>query len=220
MKTQRKVQRKKDTGSFMLVIWMVVCLLSVFPYQPVFAQEDAGADTEVGSGEDDSNEEVVEDNMGGASFFTIETAIGTQSVIDKKIPVYLYLKPKINSSKAQLEWNVPRGLEALSSTDVWFEMEEDVGRTFVLYVSPQSAGHYKIVINVTAWRFDTNYVDSDEIEIDIDSSLLITPQTAEYKRNNIFLTAGIVLAGGGVIVGGYFLINLLRKRFRKWMSED
>lgn len=224
---------KRNRWCSVLIIWVVAGLFLAVSNQHVLAQDDSNTEseedvveseedvTEDGSGVDSvTGEETTGDEVVGGSFFTIETAIGTQSVINGKIPIYLYMKPKIDSSKAQLEWNVPRGLDALSSVDVWFEMEEDTGRTFTLYVSPQTAGHYKIVVNVTAWRFDTNYVDSEEIEIDIDADLLMTPQTAEYKRNSVFLTVGIIVVCAACVVGGYFAIKLFQKKFSGWMSED
>lgn len=237
---------KRNRWCSVIAIWIIAGLLVAISGNHVLAQEgpdaesgeeevvgsedgataedgtaEDGTTTEDGTDTDDvSEEETTVDEVVGGSFFTIETAVGTQSVINGKIPIYLYLKPKIDSSKAQLEWNVPRGLDAMSSVDVWFEMEEDTGRTFTLYVSPQTEGHYKIVVNVTAWRFDTNYVDSEEIEIDIDSDLLMTPQTAEYQRNNILLTVGIIVVCAAGVVGGYFVIKLLQKKFSKWMSED
>lgn len=224
---------KRNKWCYVLVV--VLSCSFLFCDGLVWAQEDVTLDSEEeyevvvddmsDDNEDaDTDEEIAVDESGdeftGGSFFTIETAVGTQSVLNGKIPVYLYVKPRIDSSKTQLEWNVPRGLEAVSSTDIWFEMEEDVGRTFTLYVSPQVEGYYKIIVNVTAWRFDTNYVDSEEVEIDIDSNLIVTPQTEEYKRNSVFLTVGIIVAAAAGVVGGYCMVKLLKKKFKKWMSED
>ncbi|MBN2100413.1 hypothetical protein JW710_00755 [Candidatus Dojkabacteria bacterium] len=177
----------------------------------VDAEEDL--DSEDTQQEGDSEEKV-------ETFFEVESEIGTQSVITGEIPIYLYLRPKIDSSKAQLEWSVPRGLEAGSSTEVWFEMKEDEGRTFVLYVKPEESGKYKVTVNVTAWRYDTTYFDSADVEFEVDDNLLVTPQSAEYKRNKMFLAVGLVLGVLVVLSGSFFLIKFLIGKFKQWMAED
>lgn len=152
--------------------------------------------------------------------FEIELAVGTQSVISGKIPLYLYVKPKIDSSKAQVQWEIPRGLNPLSATEEWFEMKEDKGKVFTIYVEPETAGHYEVLVSVTAWRYDTNYVGSSEVVFDIDANLKITPQTAEYQRNNILLIVGVVVLSVSGCVGAVFLVKFVMKRFKKWMAED
>lgn len=152
--------------------------------------------------------------------FNLETSKGTQSVFNGRIPIFLYVKPYIDSSKAQVEWEVPRGLEPMGEPEQWFKMEKDRAETFKLYVIPEQSGHYEIVANVTAWRYDTNYVDSVVVEIEIDDELLVAPRSPEYQRNKTFLTLGIGIGIIGVIVGAYFLVKLGIKKFKVWMASD
>jgi hypothetical protein len=156
----------------------------------------------------------------GEKLFHIETHVGTQSVVNGNIPVFIYVKPYIDSSKAQLQWDVPRGLRAKSKTEQWFSMTEEESETFKLVISPVEPGKYEIIADMTAWRYDSNYVDSAQIEIEIDNNLLLTPRTSEYKRNQIIFTVVKVL---GVIVGAFgafILFKIGKKKFQKWMAED
>jgi hypothetical protein len=92
--------------------------------------------------------------------------------------------------------------------------------TFKLLVSPQESGDYEIIADVTAWRYDTNYVDAAEINLSIGEDLLVEPKSPEYKRNMIFLTVGkIALAAAGV-AGVYFLYKIGKEKFKVWMSQD
>jgi hypothetical protein len=156
----------------------------------------------------------------GEKMFHLETSIGTQSVINGKVPIYLYVKPYIDSSRAELEWEIPRGLKAQTGRENWFKLEEDTPRTFKIMVSPQQPGEYEIIANVTAWRYDTNYVDAIEIPLEIDQNLNVVPKSSEYNRNKMLLTGGLVLLSIGGIAGLYFLFKFGKEKFRVWMSQD
>lgn len=170
--------------------------------------------------DDDSidNNDVVTDGV--SSLFEIETAVGTQSVLSGTVPVYVYVKPKIDSTRAQLVWFVPRGLKAVTETEKWFSMEEDVGQTFMLEVEPQASGKYEIIVDVTAWRYDTNYVGTAKIDLEIDESLHVTPITGDYRRNQILLVVGGIVGGAGAAFGLYFLGKFGYRKFKEWLAKD
>lgn len=152
--------------------------------------------------------------------FEIVTQIGTQKVFGGGIPLTVWIMPKIDSTKAEVVWDLPRGLETKDETDSWFTMVENTPRSFTITVVPSSLGKYVIVVDVTAWRYNTNYVASKEINITIDSKLHVSPAQPEYLENR---TLCMVAAGIGVSLCGVLLVVGIKFGFRKyraWMSAD
>lgn len=224
---------KKLLGILILVCAVTLPLLNFL--QSAHAQDLPEKDNErelFDEGEgvmDDSylDEELVDQTSGDSSskaqvqgMFEISAEIGTQSVLNNEIPLTLTIRPKIDSKKAEVKWDLPRGLTARSETNRWFTMEKDVPRTFTLEVEPEASGRYVIVADVTAWRYDTNYVASAEIELQIDENLHVYPMQEEYKNNRTIM---IVLTVVGVIIAGnlvFFGAKLALNKYRQWMAKD
>lgn len=151
---------------------------------------------------------------------SIETSVGTQSVLDKSVKVYINIESDIESSRTEVNWDVPRGLDAMSPTEEWFSIKEDESEVLVLEVMPEEPGIYEIVVDVTAWRYDTSYVDSEVIELTFDEDLHLSPQSSEYKRNKMLLIAGAVAVGVGLVIGVFFLIKVFKRKFKEWLEKD
>ncbi|MBN1618832.1 hypothetical protein JW887_05860 [Candidatus Dojkabacteria bacterium] len=234
------------SGFILLAIYFCIAM----SFQPVFAQADnstgssstdnAGdsenSDSEapgdlndeyptVDSGYEVDNESEANDDSdpeadGVSDIFEIDYYVGTQSVFNDSIPIYVHIVPKLDSSKAEINWDLPHGLTTKDPLKQWFSMEDGGEKTFKIVVSPEDPGSYEIVANLTAWRYDSNYVDSVTIEFDIDQDLHITPLTSEYQRNQILYVGGIivliVLSGVGLI----FLIKFLFSKYKSWMATD
>ncbi len=182
---------------------------------------DSDPDSESNSAESD-NDEIDEESMAEAvsDIVEIDVSVGAQSVLNGKIPINVYVTPHIDSNRAEITWDLPRGLDSGEESNVWFEMQEDVDRNFTLEVMPEKSGKYKVVVEVTVWHYDTNYVASDWVELEIDENLEVTPAPEEYKRNKMMLNfakiAGVIVVTGLVIGSG--VIGF--KKFKIWMAKD
>lgn len=187
--------------------------------------EDAAIDDEESTGtadqeNRDSQDEKNTEITGDTDVISVSTELGLQSVITGKIPLIIRITPKIDSSKAQVRWDLPRGLDTSSPEDVWFEMQEGVTREFRIEVSPASAGRYKTVVDVTAWRYDTNYVSSAAFLFEIDEKLHITPAPDGYVRNLMIYRGTLAVLSLFAIIGMFFAVKFGIRYFRKWLAED
>lgn len=155
-----------------------------------------------------------------ANVLQMSVEVGTQSVISNAIPLFVHVMPAVDASKARISWSVPRGLSADGVTEGWFTMTDGEALTFRIDVTPEAAGSYTVVPEVTAWRFDTNYVGAEEINFEVDASLHVSPAQSEYQRNKMVLVVaeivGIMLGVVGILV----LVKFLMKRFKLWLAED
>jgi hypothetical protein len=167
-----------------------------------------------------SEEDLTTNDASSHGMFEVTAEIGTQKVLGNSIPLTITIDPRIDSNKAEVLWDVPRGLETEDETDRWFTMVENSTRSFSINVVPTELGRYVVVVDVTAWRYDTNYVGSAEFEFRIDDQLHITPAQSEYVKNRTYLTVGTVL---GIAVAGALLVLGAKfglRTYRKWMAAD
>lgn len=167
----------------------------------------------------DEESESLED-LDGNGLMKVTSEVGVQSVLSDRIPLVVTVEPRISSSKAQISWSIPRGLATNDETSIWFSMEEGVKRTFRIDVEPIVEGTYKIVVDVTAWRYDTNYVASTDLSFDIDKNLHVDPPPEEYTRNEMMFRVTVVILIILAIIGGIFGLKFAIKRFRQWLAED
>ena len=188
--------------------------------------EDADADADDADGVDndgqDQDEDVTEEASGSdaTEMISISTEMGVQSVVSGKIPLLVRVTPQVDSSKAQVRWDLPRGLVTTDPVDLWFEMKEGVTREFIVNVEPLSAGNYETVVDVTAWRYDTNYVSSATFRFDIDDGLVVTPAPEEYTRSLMLYRIVLALAALVAIIVAFFAIKFGIKQFKQWLAED
>lgn len=207
----------------------VCCFFALFPaFSVVLAQEVPTDDTTDDTGLTDEqgdallgSPEVESDGSESSVFlaFEIQTTVGTQSAWSGKIPVYVSITPQIDSTRAQLKWDIPRGLETEEAVEVWFSMETGVVRQFELWVIPDATGSYKVGVEVIAWRYDDNYVDSAEVSVNIDDNLRLSPVSAAYSRNLLFLTIGKIIVVALVVGGMYLAARIILKKYVKWPQK-
>ena len=181
----------------------------------VIPSDENGAAEEAAAAEDEEESE-----KDGSALIGIESVVGTQSVLSGKIPLYVKIDPSVDSSRAKITWDVPRGLDMSDAEFEWFEMADGASQTFQIDVEPLLAGRYEIVVDVTAWRYDTNYVTSAVLSFEIDEDLLITPQTSEYKRNRMIYTVLILLFVVLLMIVAVFGVKFGIRWFKEWMSKD
>lgn len=224
----------------MSVMLAIFCFVLAIPVL-VFAQDSVEKDGDrelfedgTEDGEEDNNGNTAVDGDGNGTTSTDDSSIdaedqgmfeivsqtGVQSVLNGTIPLTIQILPKITSSKAEIVWEVPRGLSSSNDTDLWFSMEENVPRSFRIDVLPENAGRYVVVADVTAWRYDTNYVASAEYEFEIDEALRITPVQPEYSRNMMIFTIAKVVGVGVIGVALFFGVKFGIRMYKKWMATD
>jgi hypothetical protein len=179
-------------------------------------ESDELVEPEIGTGTPGNGTEL----SGDTDVISVSTEMGLQSVITGKIPLIIRVSPKIDSRKAQVRWNLPRGLYTQSPEDVWYEMQEGVTREFRIDVVPTSAGRYETVVDVTAWRYDTNYVSSAAFLFEIDEELHVTPAPEGYTRNLALYRATLALLSLIAIIIAFFAVKFGIGRFRRWLAED
>jgi hypothetical protein len=169
----------------------------------------------------ETDEAVIEDTQEqSAGILSLEIEMGTQSVLSGKIPLTVTVTSTIDSNKAAITWDLPRGLAAYGQQEEWFRMEADVPYSFTVEIEPKQSGNYSIVVDVTAWRYDTNYVTSGEFEFQIDEQLHITPAPEAYTRSLMIFRVGVVAGVAAGIVVLIFLVKFGIKRFKTWMAQD
>lgn len=186
----------------------------------VIIEEEDVEDDEIEEETENLDTSEGEETQSVEGLISIEATIGVQSVLTNKIPLTVVVTPRVSSSRAEITWYVPRELEAQGETEKWFSMEDGVTNTFGLDVIPEESGRYEVVVDVTAWRHDTNYVTSAELVFEIDDELHVTPAPDQYKMNMMLYQVGVV---AGIILGLVALgmgIKFGIARFKKWMAED
>jgi hypothetical protein len=172
---------------------------------------------------DSISEEEVENGTslsGDTDVITVSTEMGVQSVVTGKIPLIIRVTPHVDSRKAQVRWDLPRGLVSNDPVDVWFEMEKDVVREFRIEVEPAAAGNFETVVDVTAWRYDTNYVSSATFRFDIDEELTVTPPPEAYTRSLMLFRVALALMALIAIIVAIFAVKFGIKQFKQWLAED
>lgn len=169
----------------------------------------------------DDTETTVESEDFAGQAFELDISKGTQSIFNDSVPIYLDIQSYIKTTKLQVRWKLPTGLQSKGNvTAAWGTIEKDGEVSTSIEVTPEKPGTYKLVAEVQAWQADANYVDTVSIDLTFEKDLEITPHTDQYYQNqrtwNIAKIAMIVLGLGlaGVLgVLGY-------KAFIKWLSED
>jgi hypothetical protein len=99
-------------------------------------------------------------------------------------------------------------------------MTKDKGQTFEISVSPDSSGTYKVGVELIAWRYDATYVDSSFIELTFDDDLIQSPVSPEFKRNQMLLVVGEIVAVVALLGLGFVGFKFLSKKFSKWKLRE
>ncbi len=210
---------KKIAALFAVIVFSLLAPLSI-----VSAQTEEAPDSTVTPPEDivispaPSEAEDVTDTVFVA--FTVENYVGAQSAVSGKIPVYVYIVPKLDAFRAVLKWDVPHGLATEGELETWFAMQNGVGQQFTLYVTPEQAGSYTISAEIVAYGFDENYVDSTTINVEIDNTLRAVPISDAYQRQVLLLSLGKVFIVIVALVGLFVLYKFLVKNLPKWKAKQ
>ncbi|GAB4161849.1 MAG: hypothetical protein Fur003_5120 [Candidatus Dojkabacteria bacterium] len=148
--------------------------------------------------------------------FTIEVIVGTQSPWTKKVPITVKVKPNIDTTRTQITWSSPTGVELKDNqSDQYYKLPKGEVYTRTVKVKPLQGGNYTIAATATDWGYGENVTNSESVSISFDDSLLVTPRTADYSAAVLAKWITILVI---TVVGG-FLLFLLGKRGLKLLKE-
>lgn len=140
-----------------------------------------------------------------------------QSPKTKQFYVVATITAGIDSDRVVIEWDLDRGLNFVGRLSVYDNTSVRKGETSIVrrLVEPNFAGSKDIKAVVTAVKADVNYISSDTLDLELNQSREISPQTEEYKESKMmyqawqaFQIVSVVLGAG--LVGALF-VRWLRK---------
>lgn len=150
--------------------------------------------------------------------FDINLKLGTQSVLNKSIPVDITLNSNINSNKVEITSSTPSALEFEYLGKQYFSVEKGETYNLKAIIRPKKEGNYRISVNAIAWGEDgVNFSSSESINLQIDKNLKKSPQTKEYARNIVLLYIGIIILSVPTIYFGTTFSKKHYKKFKVWL---
>lgn len=137
--------------------------------------------------------------------FQIEMKVGTQSPWSKKVPVEVIFTPKFDSSRTQVDWDIPLGLEVEKKYQDFFDAKKGETYSVEALIDPQQPGTYNIVVNITNWGYGSNVTSSSKMTLTFDQSRIVEPRTAGFQTAStiryIVVLGSLVLIGIGIFFG-------------------
>lgn len=188
-------------------IFFLVCSLLLLCGTKVFAENTSDAtntDTQTG---DYTLETQVDDNTTTATnkYFDLTLTQDFQSPLDKSIVYTLTVVPHLDSTKVQMTWtSSSSSLTIKPRINDFVSMTNGQTYTYKATVKPTLSGKYTISVSVVAWQYDTNYTNSVEDSLTLDSGLVSIPVQTPYI---LILTAEILVIVGVIV----FLILMIKK---------
>jgi len=175
-------------------------------------------DTEDSETTEEAVEEDTEEYL-SKNFYKIEMVRESQSAFNKYVPITIRITPNETPVKTQITWDVPDNISLKTSHSEFIEsLVKDQTYEFKARVKPTDPGTYEIVVNVTAWRHDTNYTSSESIQIEFNNNLVVDPTDTNYQVLNIVKIFLIILGIGGIGVGLFFGGKKLMKVLEKYLK--
>lgn len=150
----------------------------------------------------------VQANNNASIYYDIEVTVGTQSAWNNKVPITIKFKPTIDSLKTDVSWDIPIGVKIENNFKNYFPTKAGEVYTVQSYLIPEKAGAYDLAVTITAWNTESNYSNSQQVRIEFNKSLIVTPLQPGYTMG-IGLKIFIIIAGAGI--AGYLLIIGLKK---------
>lgn len=159
-------------------------------------------------------EPTVEEGFLSQNFYTLEIIMGSQSGLDKYIPLTIKITPNETPVKTQITWDLPDDMNIRVKHPEFIEsMIEGETYEYKVRVKPTTPGTYEIVANVTAWQRESNYTSSDSVLIQFNENLVVDPNETNYQVLSIVKVFLIIIAFGalgfGIYIGGEKLLKVL-----------
>lgn len=195
-----------------IITLLIAIVVFVSPtYAQDFEVEDVSQSTVV---EDEDNNTVKSTN----SYFELELKRGVQNPLNKKIPLTLYITPKIDSPKTQILWNVPTTFSKDINHNEFVDLNRDQTYSYSIDVKPERTGSYGVSVSVISWQFDTNLTNTVSSTITLNKSLIVQPIDPEFTLISLILVLAFLLVSG---IGTFLLVKVSKKllvKLKIWLT--
>lgn len=191
-------------------------LLSIGVATTVYAQETTAEDS---SGEYTLQTEVDDNtNMATNKYFDLTLSEGVQSPLNKNITYTLTVIPHLTSSKVQIIWDSSSTIKINPKHEEFVSMTDGEEYTFKATIKPSAGGTYKINVSVIAWQYDTNYTNTVNNSLTLNSGLVSQPVTIEYIILVVIEILIIIATAALAIWGGIEISKKLLKKTKNWLT--
>ncbi len=116
---------------------------------------------------------------------SIQLEVGTQYPWNKRIPVTLYITPSTSGEKLEIRWQKRTGLLANPLNKAWASPQAGTTYKAEFLITPQSIGYQRAVADVIITTFNSNYVASQDLVLNLDANKVVQPQTGTYLAYQI-----------------------------------
>ncbi len=199
-----------------ILIILSSLLLSIGVATTVYAQETTAEDS---SGEYTLQTEVDDNtNMATNKYFDLTLSEGVQSPLNKNITYTLTVIPHLTSSKVQIIWDSSSTIKINPKHEEFVSMTDGEEYTFKATIKPSAGGTYKINVSVIAWQYDTNYTNTVNNSLTLNSGLVSQPVTIEYIILVVIEILIIVATAALAIWGGIEISKKLLKKTKNWLT--
>lgn len=151
----------------------------------------------------------------------VKVVVGTQSVWTKKIPITLYFVSHTNGNKIEVKWRIPSSVTMSELPTKYYVFTSEKSQSVVNYIKPNFEGKKTIVAEVIVYGQDSNYSLSQEVSIDINSNLEMTPVTQSYKNAKLLrffvLTIVFLVVAVVSVWGVFFFVKVV---IPKWLQQE
>lgn len=145
-------------------------------------------------------------------YFDLTLTQDLQSPLDKSITYTLTVVPHLDSAKTQMIWNnSSSSLTVTPRTKGFVSMTAEQTYTYKAVVKPTTSGTFTISVSVISWQYDTNYTNSVENTLVLNSGLVSQPMGTAYL---ILLVVEVLVIIGILLFAGWGIKKLV-KRYRK-----
>ena len=191
-------------------------LLSVWIVSGTYAQETT---TEDSSGEYTLQTEVDENtSMATNKYFDLTLSEGVQSPLNKNITYTLTVVPHLSSSKVQIIWDSSSTIKITPKHEEFVNMTDGEEYKFKATVRPTASGTYKVNASVIAWQYDTNFTNTVNNSLTLDTGLVSQPVTIEYIILVVIEILIIIATAALAIWGGIEISKKLLKKTKSWLT--
>lgn len=154
-------------------------------------------------------------------FITSAAKIGTQYPWNKRVPVTLSITPKISGSKLEVRWQKRAGL--VSSPTVMALSNPQAGQTYTVSftLTPYATGYQRAVADIILTTNTTNYVTSQDVQLQLDAKKTVVPITTTYTFYVVAMYLTLFLIFFVAIPYGLYRLYLYAKKniIPRWLES-
>lgn len=202
-----------------LSILILFTIILSSSYSLVKAQEATATVEDTTSG-NYTLETTVDENTTRATnkYFDLTLSEGLQSPLDKSITYTLTILPHIDSSKTQIIWDSSSTIKITPRHSEFVGVTKDVESTYKATVKPSVSGEYKITASVVSWQYDTNYTNTVNNSLTLNSGLVSQPVTPQYTILVVIEILVLIGVSGLAVWGSIELSKKFLKKTKVWLT--